>query len=264
MTQQEQAAQGRVGLEIADGVATLVFDRPEARNAMTWTMYEQLGAHCRQLTDSEGVRVAVLRGAGHEAFVAGTDIHQFLAFASGDDGVDYEEKIDAGIGLIEKLPFPTIAVIEGWAVGGGLAIATACDFRIATPGAKFGVPIARTLGNMLSPLNMARLRQAWGHQNVRRMLLLAHILNAEEAQACGFLHEVAAPDAIDAAVGQLIGRLRALAPVTQSSSKEALRRLTLAGVPEMDDLIRACYGSDDFREGVRAFTERRPPVWQGR
>jgi len=257
-------AQGRVRLEIDDGIATLVFDRPEARNAMTWTMYEQLGVHCDRLARTPGIRVGVLRGAGGEAFVAGTDIHQFLDFEGGADGVAYEARIDAGIARIEQLPFPTIAVVEGWAVGGGLAIATACDFRVATPGAKFGVPIAKTLGNMLSPLNMARLRQAWGHQNVRRMLLLAQILDADDALACGFLHEIAAADTLHESVGQLMRRLRALAPVTQSASKEALRRLTVAGVPAMDDLIDICYGSDDFGEGVRAFTERRAPVWRGR
>ena len=257
-------AQGRVRLDIQGGVATLTFDRPEARNAMTWTMYEQLGAHCERLAADPAIRVALLRGAGGEAFVAGTDIHQFLDFAGGADGVAYEERIDAGIARIERLPFPTIAVVEGWAVGGGLAIATACDFRVAAPGAKFGVPIARTLGNMLSPLNMARLRQAWGHQNVRRMLLLAEILDADEALACGFLHRIAAAGELDAAARELTDRLRKLAPVTQSASKEALRRLTIAGVPQMDDLISACYGSEDFREGVRAFTERRAPVWRGR
>lgn len=256
-------AQGQVRLDIQGGVATLTFDRPDARNAMTWTMYEQLGAHCERLTNDSAVRIALLRGTGGAAFVAGTDIHQFLDFGSGADGVAYEERIDAGIGRIEQLPFPTIAVVEGWAVGGGLAIATACDFRIATSGAKFGVPIAKTLGNMLSPLNMARLRQAWGHQNVRRMLLLAQILDADEALACGFLHQIATAEQLDAAISRLVERLRMLAPLTQSASKEALRRLTIAGVPKMNDLISACYGSDDFKEGVRAFTEHRAPVWQG-
>ena len=264
MTRDAAQGQGRVRLAVEDGLATLVFDRPEARNAMTWTMYEQLGAHCERLAGTPGIRVGLLRGAGGEAFVAGTDIHQFLDFEGGADGVAYEARIDAGIARIEQLPFPTIAVVEGWAVGGGLAIATACDFRVATPNAKFGVPIARTLGNMLSPLNMARLRQAWGHQNVRRMLLLAQILDADDALACGFLNEVAAIDALDETVGQLVRRLRALAPVTQWASKEALRRLTVANVPAMDDLIEACYGSDDFKEGVRAFAEHRAPAWRGR
>ncbi|MDH6593600.1 enoyl-CoA hydratase [Variovorax sp. TBS-050B] len=258
-------SEGSVRLAVANGIATLVFDRPAARNAMTWAMYEQLGAHCEALAARAGeVRVVVMRGAGGQAFVAGTDIAQFRDFAGGDDGVAYERRIDAGIGLIEALPMPTLAVVEGWAVGGGLAIATACDFRIATPGARFGVPIARTLGNTLSSLNFARLRAAWGLQPVRRMLLLSQILGADEALACGFLEQVCEADALDTAVEALCGRLAALAPVTQAAAKEALRRGTVQGAPDSDDLVRRCYGSADFAEGVAAFTAGRAPAWRGR
>ena len=132
-------------------------------------MYEALGAHCRALAEDRSVRVVLMRGAGGEAFVSGTDIAQFLAFRDGEDGVAYEHRIDEGITLVEKLPMPTVALVEGWAVGGGLAIATACDFRIATHGARFGVPIAKTLGNTLSIANLARLEAAWGLARVRRM-----------------------------------------------------------------------------------------------
>lgn len=159
---------------------------------------------------------------------------------------------------------PTVAVIEGWAVGGGLAIATACDFRLATPSARFGVPIAKTLGNTLSIANLARLQAAWGTQRVKRMLVLAEVLDAAEAQACGYLHEVCAADALPPALARLCDRLLSLAPVTQAAAKEGLRRLTAAGLPEADDLVRRCYGSRDFREGVEAFTARRAPQWQGR
>lgn len=270
-------SEGHVLLRVAGAVATLTFDRPAARNAMTWPMYEQLAAHCTQLASRAGeVRVVVMRGAGGRAFVAGTDIAQFKDFKDGEDGVAYERRIDAGIALIEQLPMPTVAVVEGWAVGGGLAMATACDFRIATSAARFGVPIARTLGNTLSSLNFARLRAAWGLQPVRRMLLLAQVLDANEALACGFLEQVCAPDApgapdasdlpdaLDAAVDALCGRLMALAPVTQAAAKEALRRGTAQGAPDTDDLVRRCYGSRDFREGVEAFNAGRAPVWQGR
>nr|WP_297525216.1 enoyl-CoA hydratase/isomerase family protein [uncultured Roseateles sp.] len=263
----ERTSQGTTRLSREGAIATITFERPEARNAMTWEMYGQLAAHCESLARDREIRVVVFRGAGGQAFVAGTDIAQFLAFRDGadggDDGVAYEQRIDHGIQLVEQLPMPTVAVIEGWAVGGGLAIATACDFRIATTDAKFAVPIARTLGNTLSAANIARLQAAWGTQRVRRMLLLAESMLADEALACGYLHAVCAAEALDAARDALCERLSPLAPVTQAVSKEILRRLTSSHLPDVDDLIRKCYGSADFREGVGAFTERRKPVWRG-
>jgi enoyl-CoA hydratase/carnithine racemase len=253
-----------VHLVIDKGIARVTFDRPEARNAMTWQMYERLHSICERLREDPTVRVACFRGAGGQAFVAGTDIAQFQSFTGGDSGVAYERGIDAGVALLESLPFPTVAVVEGWAVGGGLAIATACDFRIATPGTKFGVPIARTLGNCLSIANIARLVAAFGRPRVQRLLLLAEMVTAEEAQDCGYVLKVAAPEAIAGEAQQLCERLAALAPVTQRTSKEALNRLLRHGLPDIEDLIRATYGSEDFHEGVQAFVAKRAPVWKGR
>jgi enoyl-CoA hydratase len=254
---------GAVHLSVNAGVASVTFDRPHARNAMTWAMYEQLGSICRRLQTDGTVRVVTFQGAGGEAFVAGTDIEQFKAFQSGDDGVAYERTIDKGIGLIEALPMPTVAVISGWTIGGGLAIATACDFRIATASSRFGVPIARTLGNCLSMSNLARLSSAFGVQRVKRMLMLAEVLGADEALACGFLQQVCEPAELAAAAAALSGRLASLAPVTQHVTKESLHRLLLADLPDGEDLISQCYGSHDFHEGVDAFVGKRSPVWTG-
>lgn len=255
--------EGSVRLAVQSGVAAVVFDRPQARNAMTWGMYEQLSDICGQLQGDASVRVVTFRGAGGEAFVAGTDIEQFRSFRNGNDGVAYEAQIDACIGLLEGLPMPTVALIEGWAVGGGLAIASTCDFRIATTGARLGVPIARTLGNCLSVANMGRLVAAFGQQRVKRMLMLAEMLSAQEALACGFLLEIAEPAQMDNAAAQLVARLTALAPVTQSVAKEGLRRLAAHDLPQGEDLIRRAYGSADFHEGVEAFVAKRSPVWKG-
>ncbi len=254
---------GSVQLRIEGSVAHVLFDRPAARNAMTWTMYEQLGQACERVASQPHVRVACLRGAGGVAFVAGTDIEQFKAFDGGEAGVAYERRIDQGIAQLEALAIPTVAVIEGWAVGGGLAIATACDIRIATAGSHFGVPIARTLGNCLSNANVARLIAAFGRTRVQRMLVGAEMLIADEALACGYLAKVVEAAAIDSAAAALCEHLAALAPVTQAVSKEAMRRLLLCDLPDGDDLIRRAYGSDDFREGVNAFTEKRRPIWRG-
>lgn len=258
------APTGEVRLAIEGAVASVTFDRPEARNAMTWSMYEQLRAICEQLRADRSVRVVRFQGAGGEAFVAGTDIAQFQDFRSGEDGIAYEQRIDATMTLLASLPMPTVAVVQGWCIGGGLAIASTCDFRLATPASKFGVPIARTLGNCLSMANVAGLVAAFGRPRVQRLLLLADLVGAEEAHACGYLLEVVAAEGLEAAAQKLCTKLAGLAPVTQQVSKEALDRLLRHSLPEADDLIRRTYGSEDFREGVTAFVARRPPVWKGR
>lgn len=191
--------QGQVHYRRDGAVAHIVFDRPAARNAMTWWMYEGLAAACRQAA-ADRVRVAVLRGAGGKAFIAGTDIAQFQAFAGGEDGIAYERKVSEYLAGIEDLPVPTLAVVEGWAIGGGLAIAAVCDLRIATPGSRFGVPIARTVGNCLSVENIALLNATFGMSRVKKMLLLAENLTTDEALAAGFLSEVVEPDRLDARI----------------------------------------------------------------
>jgi enoyl-CoA hydratase/carnithine racemase len=244
-------------------VATVIFDRPAARNAMTWRMYEQLHEICLRARGEKDLRVVVFRGAGGKAFIAGTDIAQFQAFRSGEDGIAYEQKMETYLSAVETLPMPTLAVIEGFAIGGGLAIAAACDLRIGTPSARFGVPIARTLGNCLSVTNYARLVAGLGAPRAKRMLLLAENLGAEEALAGGFLSEIVDPAALDQRIADITGRLARHAPITMRVSKEAIRRILQAGMPDGDDLVRACYGSDDFRAGVRAFVEKREAQWTG-
>ncbi len=255
---------GEVRVTRNENVVTVLFDRPAARNAMTWQMYQQLGEACARLRSDDSVRAVVMRGAGGKAFIAGTDIAQFKTFSSGEDGIGYEVKMEGYLAAVEALPMPTLAVIEGFCIGGGLAIAACCDLRIATPGSRFGVPIARTLGNCLSMANYARLVGALGASRTKRVLLLAENLAAEEALAGGFLTEVVAPEAIDAKIAEITGRLVKHAPITMRVSKEAMRRLLLAGLPDGDDLVRECYGSEDFRTGVNAFVEKKEPQWRGR
>ncbi len=245
-------------------VARITFDRPAARNAMTWEMYAELGAICARLAADRSARVVVFRGAGGKAFVAGTDIGGFVDFTTGEQGIAYENEMDGYIRAVEVLPMPTIAMVEGFAVGGGLAIAAACDFRVATPDARFGAPIARTLGNCLSAKGYARLAAVLGIARAKRLLLLGELIGAEEAKAAGFVYDVVQPDAIDAAVDELCARLASNAPLTQSVSKEALLRLTDANLPAMDDLIGRIYGSQDFRRGVRAFLDKTKPDWSGK
>ena len=257
------ADQGRVTLTRDGAVARITFDRPQARNAMTWTMYEGLADACDAIMHDPSVRVAVLRGAGGKAFVAGTDIAQFAAFKDGEDGVAYEDKVETYLSRVERLPMPTLCVVEGWAVGGGMAIANACDFRIATTGARFGVPIARTLGNCLSARNLRALTETLGLAMVKRMLMLAEMPTAEELLANSFILRIAEADKIDALEAEVVETLLGHAPVTMGVTKEALRRLGDDLNPEDRDLIRRAYGSRDFMHGVESFVAKQKPAWAG-
>lgn len=254
---------GQVHLSVKDGIASILIDRPEARNAMTWSMYETLANICTQIRSDPTVRVATFRGAGGAAFVAGTDIEQFREFRGAEDGIAYEKAIDERVQGLERLPMPTIAIIDGWAIGGGLALAAACDFRVATPQASFGVPIARTLGNCLSNSNLARVVTNFGAPRAKRMLLLGETIGAEEARACGFVTEIAEPGELEAKAQALCDRLMKNAPVTMRVSKEGIRRIVAEGLPDDEDLIRETYGSRDFKIGVEAFLEKTRPVWTG-
>jgi enoyl-CoA hydratase len=254
---------GKVHLAVADGIAKVVFDRPLARNAMTWAMYDQLAAACSMIAADSSVRVATFRGVGG-TFVAGTDISQFETFASAEDGIAYEQRMESVIAGIEKLQVPTVAMMEGAAMGGGLILATACDLRIASSDACFGVPIARSVGNCLSIANTARLIAAFGLDRTKRVLLLADSVSAEEALACGFVAQVVAPEAIEEAVTAVCLRLLSHAPITIRVVKESIRRVCSAALPDGDDLLRLAYGSDDFKTGVRAFLLKEQSHWRGR
>ncbi|GBQ25881.1 enoyl-CoA hydratase [Gluconacetobacter azotocaptans] len=261
---QQDTAAGQVRLAIDGDVAFIVFDRPQARNAMTWQMYRDLGAAIERIDATPTVRIAVLRGAGGQAFVAGTDIAQFRDFHSGEDGVEYEHGIDKCIARLDRIKVPTLAVVEGWAVGGGLAIANTCDFRIAATGARFGVPIARTLGNCLSAANLGRLERTLGVSWVKRMTLLAELPTAEDLAGTGYFHAIVPPEDLDGSIAKLCRRAREHAPITIDVTRETLRRLGAEATPEISDLIRRCYGSEDFHRGVAAFGTGTPARWEGR
>jgi len=250
--------------EIDDGIAHVTFDHVAARNAMTVGMYQSLKSICQDLVQNTQVRLAIFRGAGGKSFVSGSDIAQFSDFKTGADGIRYEEGIDDYLSPLATLPIPTIAVIDGMAVGGGLAIASCCDFRIATHDARFGVPIAKTLGNCLSPGNVAWLVAHLGVNIVKRMLLLAEMVCAAELQQQGYLLSTHPPEELTQASLDLAGHLMKLAPITQRVSKLTLARLMKSNLPDCSDLIAECYGSADFHHGVAAFLAGKPPTWSGK
>lgn len=251
---------------LRDGIGRITFNRPDSRNAFTFAMYARLAEICRAVPADGSVRALILAGAGGRAFAAGTDMAEFRGFSTPAHALDYEKTADAVMTAVERVPVPTIAAITGACTGGGGAIAAACDLRICDAALKFGFPIARTLGNCLSVANLARLAALMGAGRVREMLFTARLIGADEALAIGLVSEVL-PDA--AAVASRADALAALlashAPLTLRATKEALRRLRLDGPGAEDaDLVTACYGSADFREGMEAFLAKRKPDWQGR
>ncbi|MUL43808.1 enoyl-CoA hydratase [Streptomonospora sp. PA3] len=246
------------------GVLSVTFNRPARRNAMTWAMYDGLAEACERADADENIRVMLLTGAGDAAFVAGTDIGQFAGFTGGADGVAYERRIGAVIDRLAAVRVPTVAAVRGYCVGGGLAIAAACDLRIAAPSARFGVPIARTLGNCLAMPAFSLLVDHLGTARTLDLLLTARMLTAEEAGAAGFVARMAAEDSLDADAEALARTLSEHAPLTMWAAKESARRLREANRPDDRDLIERTYGSEDFRTAVAAFGEKRPTTWRGR
>jgi enoyl-CoA hydratase/carnithine racemase len=252
---------------VAGPIATLTFNRPEARNAMTWEMYQSLVDACDRVDADPELKLLVLRGAGGKAFVAGTDIAQFQAFGQPGDGVGYEARLDAVLDRLERVAKPTIAQVQGVAVGGGCAIALCCDLRVATPDSTFGVPIAKTLGNTLSAATCGRLIAMLGPSRFKDLLFTGRLASAAELHAAGVVNRLASTAEIDGAVGDLADEIVANAPLTIRSIKEMTRRLLARprlSSDEERDLIEMCYTSDDFKEGVAAFVARRKPSWRGR
>ncbi|APE30274.1 enoyl-CoA hydratase [Halomonas aestuarii] len=249
------------------GIAWIGFNRPASRNAMTWEMYDALEAHCDRLARDDEVVAVVLHGVGGEAFVAGTDISQFVDFEAPEDATGYERRIDRVVSKLEALPRPTIALIEGACVGGGAALALVCDFRYCTPSMKFGVPIARTLGNTLSMTNVSRMVDMIGVARTKEALMMARLFRADEAAQAGLVNGVFDAEVIHEEVASLAAAFAERAPLTVQASKALVGRVLeeRRAPPEAgDDWVTACYMSDDFKAAVNRFVHKTPFEWSGR
>jgi enoyl-CoA hydratase/carnithine racemase len=251
-------------VDAAGGVLTVTFNRPRQRNAMTWGMYEGLYDACERADADDDIRVLLLKAAGDKAFVAGTDISQFADFSTGADGVAYEEKITRIVTRLEDVTVPTVAAIRGFCVGGGLGIASVCDLRVATRSARFGIPIARTLGNCLSMNNYSLLVHHLGPARTLDMLLRARLFSGEEAFAAGFVAELCDDEELDTTTDAVVTTLLGHAPLSMWAAKEGVRRIRRAAIPNGDDIVSRVFGSEDFRAAVAAFAGKQPVAWQGR
>jgi enoyl-CoA hydratase len=251
--------------EFHDGLGRITFNRPDARNALTFGMYERLGEILQEAENDSSLKVLILTGAGDKAFAAGTDISEFKAFSGPDDALGYEARMERILGALERSPVPTIAAIGGACTGGGAAIAACCDIRIGAQNARFGMPIGRTLGNCLSISNYARLISLIGAARVKDIIFTGRLIDAAEGHAIGLLSEVL-PDyaTLQGRANELARTVASQAPLTLRATKEALRRIKEHISSEEDrDLILMCYMSHDFREGMDAFLNKRAPKWTG-
>jgi enoyl-CoA hydratase len=247
-------------------VLRITFNRPQARNALTFAMYEGMASAIQSITSLSGVKVVVITGAGEKAFAAGTDIGQFQAFKDAKDAIAYEQSISKILSLLERCPVPTIAAVAGACTGGGFGIAACCDIRLCTVDAKFGVPIARTLGNCLSLSTHARLADLLGISRVKDLLITSRLMDATEMRWAGVVTEVLA-DAkqLSERALELAAQVAEQAPLSMRVTKESLLALQPSVDSELEEkLFLKAYMSKDFAEGVAAFLEKRRPNWTGR
>jgi len=263
--EQQQSAANDFLFDVKDGIGRATFNRPQARNAFTFEMYERLAQICGQANDDRSIKVLVFQGAGDKAFASGTDINQFRAFKTPEHAIEYESRIDRVLTALEECRVPTIAAINGACTGGGAGIAACCDLRIGTKTTKMGFPMARTLGNCLSMSNISRLAALIGPARVKDLIFTARLIGAEEAASVGLLSEVVEDLAgLQRRANELAMLIAGNAPLTLSATKQALARLQRRlSREEGQDLILMCYMSRDFREGLDAFLNKRQPQWAG-
>ena len=229
------------------GALWIVVDRPAARNAMTFAMYDRIAAICRDANGDDSIKAVVISGSA-DAFVAGTDIAQFVDFKEASQALEYERRMDAWLGAIEDVRVPTIAALRGPVVGGGLAIAAACDLRVAAPSARFGVPVARTLGNCFSAANLVRLAALVGLGRVKELVFTARLIDAQEARAIGLVTEIVDGEvALEARVGQLVEELGSYAPLTLHATKEMTRRIRARMMPDEAADLHPSFNEEPFR-----------------
>ena len=253
---------------IEDGVGWMTFNNPARHNAMSLEMWQAIGDILERFEADDAVRLVAMQGAGGRAFVSGADISEFDSKRSNaEQKAEYGRISARGGRALAALSKPLIAKIEGYCIGGGLATALNADIRFATPDSTFGIPAAR-LGLGYDYEGLAKLSRVVGPSRARDILLSARFLNAEEALRIGLVNFIYERHEIHDEVVSYAQRVAANAPLTVRAAKAAVdawerggRQDDLDGVRQ---LVDACFDSEDYREGRRAFAEKRPPSFVGR
>lgn len=253
---------------IADGIATMTFNNPARRNAVSLEMWAAAEEILARFAADPAVRVVVVTGAGGKAFVSGADISKFETERANAAAVAaYAAQTTRVFDRLHDFPKPTIAMIQGHCIGGGTGLAVCCDLRIAGDGATFGIPAAR-LGIGYSLAGIERLVGLIGPAFAKEMFFTARRFSAAEALAIGLVNRVVAADLLEATVAELARTIAANAPLSVDSTKftinEAMKPRPERDVARCSALIAACYASEDYIEGRRAFLEKRPPRFRGR
>jgi len=267
-TSEKSHADGKILQRVSDGVGVITFNSPEKRNAMSLEMWEGLGKALAELHDDPGVRVVILTGAGGKAFVSGADISQFEKERhNAQASEEYSRRSAAQRALLADYPKPTIACISGFCLGGGMLVAMLCDIRIAANHSQFGIPAAK-LGIAYGYDGLRHLVSLVGPSWARLIMYTGMRIDAAEAVRIGLVDRILPDDELWGATMDIARTIASNAPLSIQASKltitQILKDPDKRDMKAIDAIGHACMDSEDFREGRRAFMEKRKPKFQGR
>lgn len=251
---------------VEDGIGWLTFNQPEKRNAINLAMADSLGDILEYCQENDDVRIVVMRGAGGKAFVAGADISEFKDNRSNaHQRAEYAKRTQRGYSWLDRLDKPLIALIDGFCIGGGLAVAISADIRFATPSSKFGIPAARLgLGYGYEGIN--RLVGLVGPATASDILFSARFMSAEEAYSKRLINFVVDQEKIENDVRNYALQIANNAPLTIKAAKASIKAVddSERDLGLLKEMVDACFNSEDYQEGITAFAEKRKPIFRSR